>query len=101
MQAIALRHKSNAGIHSPHCSYLTESAYLTCTPEIDPATRGRNELWPTDFSYLPHKRLHDAIDNVTLDDVYHGHQRAILNRREKIKPLTSERRKRENQSNAA
>ena len=48
-----------------------------------------------------HKRLHEAIGNVTPDDMYHGRQRAILSRREKTKRLTLERRKKENLSNAA
>ena len=51
--------------------------------------------------YYDHKRLHEAIGNVTPDDMYHGRQRAILSRREKIKRLTLKRRKKENLSNAA
>ncbi len=51
--------------------------------------------------YYNHKRLHEAIGNVTTDDMYHGRQRAILSRREKTKRLTLERRKKENLSNAA
>ena len=51
--------------------------------------------------YYNHERLHEAIGNVTPDDMYHGRQRAILNRREKIKRLTLERRKKENLRNAA
>ena len=47
-----------------------------------------------------HERLHEAIGNVTPDDMYHGRQRAILSRREKIKRLTLERRKTENPRNA-
>ncbi len=42
-----------------------------------------------------------AIGNVTPDDMYHGRQHAILSRREKIKRLTLERRKKENLRNAA
>ncbi len=38
---------------------------------------------------------------MTPDDVYHGCQRAILIRREKIKCLTLDRREEENLSNAA
>ena len=122
-------------------------------------TRRRNELWQTDFTYLPvvgwggyylstvlddysrktqgkierwhrsmknvvrlenyyspweleralarfveyynHERVHEAIGDVTPDDMYHGRQRAILSRREKIKRLTLERRKKENLRNAA
>ncbi len=48
-----------------------------------------------------HARLHEAIGNVTPDDMYHGRQPAILSRREKIKRLTLERRKKENLRNAA
>jgi len=48
-----------------------------------------------------HERLHEAIGNVTPDDMYHGRDRAILSRREKIKRLTLERRKKENLHNAA
>ena len=52
-------------------------------------------------SYYNHQRLHEAIGNVTPDDMYHGRQHAILTRREKIKRLTLERRKKENLRNAA
>jgi transposase InsO family protein len=52
-------------------------------------------------TYYNHERLHEAIGNVTPDDMYHGRQRAILSRREKIKRLTLERRKKENLRNAA
>ena len=51
--------------------------------------------------YYNHKRLHEAIGNVTPDDMYHGRQREILTRREKIKRLTLQRRKKENLRNAA
>ncbi len=51
--------------------------------------------------YSNHQRLHEAIGNVTPDDMYQGRQRAILTRREKIKRLTLERRKKENLRNAA
>jgi transposase InsO family protein len=51
--------------------------------------------------YYNHERLHEAIGNVTPDDMYHGRQRAIASRREKIKRLTLERRKKENLRNAA
>ena len=52
-------------------------------------------------AYYNHERLHEAIGNVTPDDMYHGRQYAILSRREKIKHLTLERRKKENLRNAA
>ena len=52
-------------------------------------------------AYYNHERLHEAIGNVTPDDMYHGRQRAILSRRAKIKRLTLERRKKENLRNAA
>ena len=51
--------------------------------------------------YYNHERVHEAIGDVTPDDMYHGRQRAILSRREKIKRLTLERRKKENLRNAA
>jgi transposase InsO family protein len=51
--------------------------------------------------YYNHERLHEAIGNITPDDMYHGRQRVILSRREKIKRLTLERRRKENLSNAA
>ena len=51
--------------------------------------------------YYNHERLHEAIGNVTPDDMYHGHQREILTHREKIKRLTLQRRKKENLRNAA
>jgi hypothetical protein len=51
--------------------------------------------------YYNYERLHEAIGNVTPDDVYHGRQREVLSRREKIKRLTFERRKKENLRNAA
>ncbi len=52
-------------------------------------------------AYYNHERLHEAIGNVTPDDMYHGRQREIVSRREKIKRLTLERRKKENLRNAA
>jgi len=51
--------------------------------------------------YYNHERLHEAIGNVTPDDMYHGRQREILTNREKIKRLTLQRRKKENLRNAA
>ncbi len=51
--------------------------------------------------YYNHERAHGAIGNVTPDDMYRGRQRAILTRREKIKRLTLERRKKENLRSAA
>ncbi len=51
--------------------------------------------------YYNYERLHEAIGNVTPDDMYHGRQREILTRREKIKRLTLQRRKKENLRNAA
>ncbi len=52
-------------------------------------------------AHYNHERLHEAIGNVTLDHRYHGRQRTILSRREKIQRLTLERRKKENLRNAA
>ena len=51
--------------------------------------------------YGNHERLHEAIGNVTPDDMYHGRQPAILSRRENIKRLTLERSKKENLRDAA
>jgi transposase InsO family protein len=52
-------------------------------------------------AHYHHERLHEAIVNVTPDDMYHGRQREIITRREKTKRLTLERRKKENLRNAA
>ena len=51
--------------------------------------------------YYNHERLHESIGNVTPNDMYHGRQRTILTRREKIKRLTLKRRKKENLQTAA
>ena len=51
--------------------------------------------------YYNHERFHEAIGDVTPDDMYHDRQRAILSRREKIKRLTLKRRKNESLRNAA
>jgi transposase InsO family protein len=51
--------------------------------------------------YYNHERVHEAIGNVTPDDMYHGRQREIFTRRERIKRLTLQRRKKENLRNAA
>ncbi len=52
-------------------------------------------------AYYNGERLHEALGNVTPDDMYEGRQREIVTRREKIKRLTLERRKKENLRNAA
>jgi hypothetical protein len=52
-------------------------------------------------AYYNYQRLHEAIGNITPDDMYHGRQHAITRRREKIKRLTLERRRKENLPNAA
>ena len=52
-------------------------------------------------TYYNHERLHEALGNVTPDDMYHDRQREIFTRRERIKRLTLQRRKKENLSNAA
>ena len=43
-----------------------------------------------------HRRLHEALDNVTPADAYEGRRTAIVIRREQIKRRTLQRRKREN-----
>jgi len=43
-----------------------------------------------------HRRLHEALHNVTPADVYYGRQATILSRRERIKQATLKRRKRMN-----
>src|SRR5262245_8584711 len=47
-----------------------------------------------------HRRLHEALQNVTPADVYEGRQPTILDRRARIKRETLARRKRENLSAA-
>ena len=46
--------------------------------------------------YCNHRRLHEALDNVTPADVYAGRRPAIFARREQIKRRTLAQRKREN-----
>jgi hypothetical protein len=52
-------------------------------------------------AYYNYERFHEAIGNITPNDMYHGRQRSILTHREKIKRLTLERRRNENLRNAA
>ena len=51
--------------------------------------------------YHNYERLHEAIADVAPDDMYHGPQHAIVSRREEIKRLTLEPRKKENLRSAA
>jgi transposase InsO family protein len=46
-------------------------------------------------AYYNHQRYHEALDNVTPADVYHGRHREVLTERTRIKQLTMQRRKRE------
>lgn len=52
-------------------------------------------------AYYNHERLHEALGNLTPDDMYHGRQRTILSRWEKGKRLTLELRKKEDLRDAA
>jgi transposase InsO family protein len=52
-------------------------------------------------TYYNEERLHEAIGNVAPNDMYQGRQRKITTRRQEIKRLTLERRKKENLRNAA
>ena len=48
--------------------------------------------------YYNHERYHESLNNVTSADVYRGTQRTILTERAKIKRLTMQRRRKENQA---
>jgi hypothetical protein len=52
-------------------------------------------------NHYNYERVHESIRNVTPDDMYHGRQPETRNRRERIKRLTLERRKKGNLHNAA
>ena len=46
--------------------------------------------------YYNNRRYHEAIDNLTPADVYHGRSEEVLSKREQIKKLTLEKRRRRN-----
>jgi putative transposase len=46
--------------------------------------------------YYNNNRYHEALNNVTPSDVYHGRDQQILTRREKIKKKTMQLRRRQN-----
>ena len=47
--------------------------------------------------YYNNERFHESLNNVTPADVYFGRQHAVLSKRQRIKRLTLQRRRRENQ----
>ncbi len=52
-------------------------------------------------TYYNERRYHESLDNVTPADMYDGRRQAIIERRQKIKQRTLERRRRDNLRNAA
>ncbi|GAH57852.1 unnamed protein product, partial [marine sediment metagenome] len=46
--------------------------------------------------YYNNRRYHEAIDNLTPADVYHGRSEEVLSKREQIKKVTLEKRRRRN-----
>ena len=40
---------------------------------------------PSFVEYYNHRRYHEALDNATPADIYHGRQRKVLDARERIK----------------
>jgi hypothetical protein len=48
-------------------------------------------------AYYNHGRLHEALGDVTPEDMYQGRRREIFSRKERIKRLTLERRKKESE----
>ena len=58
---------------------------------------GALELSLAEFvEYYNNQRYHEAIDNLTPADVYHGRSEEVLSKREQIKKLTLEKRRRRN-----
>ena len=52
-------------------------------------------------TYYNERRYHESLDNVTPADMYDGRRQAIIERRQKIKQRTLERRRRDNLRGAA
>ena len=98
----------------PACSAPSLRAPLPVPPGIRGSEQipGQSRRWPgiargtytfLEFNFVEHynhRRLHEALQNVTPADVYEGRQATILDRGARIKRETLARRKRENLSAA-